>query len=539
VAVLRNGRVLFLECTPPGGTAAKAYLAKHLAKPDTWSVYADKGTVAIPISAVKVEVQRTILLTVFAGDFVDEAGWHHRVLYADGGQGQETLWALCEWLTGKGTNADSVARTNGLQQTTLRRGQTILIPAKLLLEAMRQPTPERMPLDEPDPWADLDIAAQGLTYVTEKGRTYAVYRLKQGEALYTAVVVRFTDLRDNASILKACRLVQEVSGIKDVHAMEPGTPVRIPTELLSDRFKPRSSPERQEYEEVLQEARRLKDKRVRSKDLEGVVVVLDPGHGGDAQGAEQVRLGLYEDEINYDIVMRIKRILEAQTRARVYCTLRDKSQGFKETNATRFRNDEDEVLLTTPNYDNGRAKTSVNLRWYLANSIYNKEVKAGTDPMKIIFTSVHCDALYDGRMRGAMVYIPGARLRRDREGGYSDPVYARFREVKEQPYFTATRAELRRDEAVSRNFAEILLEELGKKRIKRHKAGDPIRSQIRQNGGIEYVPAVLRNNEIPTKILVECANLTNSTDCSRVADPDWREWFAEAYVNALKRHFGD
>ena len=74
--------------------------------------------------------------------------------------------------------------------------------------------------------------------------------------------------------------------------------------------------------------------------------------------------------------------------------------------------------------------------------------------------------------------------------------------------------------------------------IQRHKTGDPIRGQIRQSGGIVYVPAVLQHNKIPTKVLIETANLTNATDRKRLTDPDWRQWFAEAYVDALKAHFG-
>lgn len=539
-AILRNGRLLFLECRPPRGSGAKTFLEQYLADSDQISVYADKGTVAIPFKSLKPEVGRTVLLAVFKSDYVDADGWHHRVLYADGPEGQETLWTLCEWLTGKGANMDAVAKANRLSETTLRRGQEVLFPLGMLPDVMRQPVAPRAPVvEEPEPFAELDTVTRTLTYVTENGKPYAVYRLRKGEALYTAVVVRFTDLHDNDSILKACKDVQEASGIKDVHSMEPGIPIRIPVEMLSDRYKPESSPERQEYEETIQEARRLRTSRVRTKDLEGVVVILDPGHGGEAPGAESRKYDLYEDEIAYDIACRIKALLETQTHAKVYVTLSDRSQGYNPTDKKRFSHDTDEVLQTTPNYNNENAKTSVNLRWYLANSIYNKEVKAGTDPMKIVFTSVHFDALYDQRLRGAMVYIPGARHRRDQEGGYSNPIYRQFKEVKEQPYFKASSAELRRDEAVSRNFAETLLVELGKKRIKRHDAGDPIRSQIRQNGGVVYVPAVLRNNKVPTKVLIECANFTNETDCTRAAEPVWRQYFAEAYVNALKSYYGN
>jgi len=51
------------------------------------------------------------------------------------------------------------------------------------------------------------------------------------------------------------------------------------------------------------------------------------------------------------------------------------------------------------------------------------------------------------------------------------------------------------------------------------------------------LPGILRNNDVPTKILVETANINNATDRQRLADPEWRELFARAYVAALRRHF--
>jgi N-acetylmuramoyl-L-alanine amidase len=43
---------------------------------------------------------------------------------------------------------------------------------------------------------------------------------------------------------------------------------------------------------------------------------------------------------------------------------------------------------------------------------------------------------------------------------------------------------------------------------------------------------------VPTKVLIETANLNNATDRQRLADPDWRQTFAEAYVDALMRYYG-
>ncbi|MCL4691660.1 MAG: N-acetylmuramoyl-L-alanine amidase [Candidatus Hydrogenedentes bacterium] len=482
-----------------------------------------------------------MLLAVFRADYVDDAGWHHTVV--QGGPDQETLWTLCEWLTGVGTHHENVAKLNNLPSGNLQTGQQILFPRELLLEVMREPTETPLVADleqAAEVPVDLDLAqaAEDLDYVRRGSSQYAVYRLKPGEALYTAVVVRFTDFRENADILRACDTVQDESRIKDVHDMKPGTEIYIPVDMLSDRFKPEGSRARKEYEATIAEADRLRG-QVTTKDLDGIVVILDPGHGGKDIGTSTINHAytLYEDEVNYDIMCRVKRILETQTRAKVYVTMLDPNQGYEPQDVERFVLDEDEVVLSTPNYWNENSKISANLRWYVANSIYRKETKAGVDPRKIIFTSFHCDALFNDKLRGAMVYLPGAAYRKDRETGWPPGAYDNYAEYKEQPEARSTAEERRRDEALSRNFAMTLLDELGKAQIKRHNVGDPIRRVIRQDGGKEYVVAVLRNTMVPTKVLVECANLTNPTDCKWVSQPWWRERFAEAYVEALKAYY--
>ncbi len=552
-AVLRDGRNLFLECAPPAGTPATTFYTPILADPEDLKNYVGRRAVAIPFARLSGSTQRAALLGIFTQDVVDEKGWLHIVTRSD-----ESLATLCEWLTGDAGNVPRVVAANSMKSQVLLVGQRVLIPLALLRDPLKAPTPDRRPpplsldpakpavdpvepvLDLSNALADLDVLGNELEYGEDKEGRYAVYRLKPGEALYTAVVVRFTDFSVTKDVLAACEIVQKRSNIKDVHGMKPGQKVIIPEEMLSARFRPKGSVERREYEEVILEAKRLRDAPVRSQDLEGVVVVLDPGHGGRDHGAVSEKYALYEDELNYDIACRVKKILESRTRAKVYMTMIDPDQGFEPTSRTRFVHDTDEEVMTTPRYGNGLvgetdATVSANLRWCLANTIFLRERARGIDPRKIVFTSFHCDALFNSSLRGTMVYIPGASLRRD--GTCSGPTYARYQEVKEGGRAVSTMSERRRDEALSRNFAEVLLDELGRHRIRRHLEGDPIRSQIRRSPTEVWLPAVLKNNMIPTKILVEAANLTNSTDCERLADPEWRQTFAEAYVQALIRFY--
>ena len=53
-----------------------------------------------------------------------------------------------------------------------------------------------------------------------------------------------------------------------------------------------------------------------------------------------------------------------------------------------------------------------------------------------------------------------------------------------------------------------------------------------------FVPAVLRGNAVPTKVLVEMVNLTNHKDAALLARARDRERMAEALYQALLGHYG-
>ena len=66
----------------------------------------------------------------------------------------------------------------------------------------------------------------------EKGR-YAIYRSRKGEALYSAVVVRFTGRSTPRTSTRKRREIAERSGIADVRAIPVGYAVKIPVEDLA------------------------------------------------------------------------------------------------------------------------------------------------------------------------------------------------------------------------------------------------------------------------------------------------------------------
>ncbi len=502
---------------------------------------------------------------VFPLDYIDASGWWHTVRFSNPGY-CESVQALSEWLTGSSLSCSQILshKENRYIRGPLKRGDRILTPYPLLLPAMKMykappPLPDP-PVEPPTPKKEIEdrprqdedtTTTPGVAFPFINGNIegllkyhgtmkdgYAEYQLLEGESLYSAVVVRFTDYSDNVSILTACDTIAKCSGIKDVHCIPPGQTVIIPMEMLAARFQPRSSEQRIAYEAVREEEQRLRQDRVHTKDLEGVVIILDPGHGGRDHGAAIETIGLYEDEINYDIVCRIKALLETQTNAKVHITTLDPKQQYTSTNVTRFAHDTCEHIKTSPTYNLYDNNASITLRWSMANSIYHQEIEKGTDPRKIVFASIHCDYLYNQTLRGAMVYVPGTAYRSDKDISGSS-TYKRYKEVSPNSASKSTGEERKRDEALSRVFASTLLASMrtNDPPLKVHDAGDPIRNVIRRSKTETFLPGVLRFNNIPTKVLVEVANMRNPQDQQRLSDPRWRQWFAEAFVNALRTHY--
>jgi N-acetylmuramoyl-L-alanine amidase len=541
--VLRGGRILFLEAQLPQGDGAQGVLSKYLASTADWRLYKDRIAVAVPFVKLNPKAQRAALEAVFPKDYVDASGWWHTVSY-DGAEGAESLMLLAEWLTGSPGNSREIQAKDpqGPAVEPLEKGQRLLVPLRVLMPVMQTPTPRPVPSEPSEPAAAvgggmISPEVSGLSYGADQEGRFAEYRLRRGETIYSAVVGRFTDYSGHAEVQGACEAIQQRSAIRNANKVCAGQRIRIPLELLADRYQPQGTEERQEYEEVQAEARRLSAGNSRTQDLEGVVIVLDPGHGGRDLGAPPVA-GVYEYAVNYDIACRIKTLLETTTRAKAHMTMKDMDRGFAVSNARAFAADGNKVVLTTPNYYNDDAKVSANLRWYLANDIYRRERAAGATERNVLFASIHCDALHR-EMQGAMIYVPGAAHRRESEqpNGHD---YSQYAEARATRASTCNGTQALRDEAISRVFAQTLVNalEAHKPAVKVHDSGDPIRNVIRQKGGKAYLPSVLRNCAVPTKVLIETANMNNAEDRGHLADPQWRQAFAEAFVDAVRRHYG-
>ncbi|MGC9053127.1 MAG: N-acetylmuramoyl-L-alanine amidase, partial [Candidatus Hydrogenedens sp.] len=381
-----------------------------------------------------------------------------------------------------------------------------------------------------------------LQYGKDSLGEYATYKLQAGETIYS-VIVRYTDYTEHADILRACEIVKKWNNIRNERMVKPGTSIKIPLDMLSDIYLPTGKEERRVADEVKKEVEQIKRTKKTAETtnaLKGVVVIIDPGHGGKDHGAPREVEKIYEDEVNYDIACRLKEYLEQKTQARVYMTIRDESQNYTPSTNKRFINDKDEYVLVTPPHNPQDSVCSTHLRWLLANSIVRKEEKTKISREKIIFISIHCDAIYKSSIRGLMVYIPGANYYKGIEklpkfGNKIDySIYKEWREHQSRIYTTSERINI---EARSRIFAQTLIKTAQKNKIKVHSNGSAIRNVIRKTKYNVYVPAVLRNTNVPTRVLIECANLANPSDLQNVADPEWRQKMAQTIAEALSSYF--
>jgi N-acetylmuramoyl-L-alanine amidase len=469
----------------------------------------------VPLDLLEPGLQSRVIDSLFPADEARADSWAHSVR---GGQG-ESLWQIAEWFTGRGESFREIRDFNSLLDEQIVAGQVLLIPAGIL----RQPFLGAVATRALTPPEDLE-------YGRDRSGEYALYRLQSGEALYSAVVVRFTGRLFADDVNALATDIARRSDIADVTDIPVGYPVKIPLDLLSPQFLPPGHPGRTEYEANRTASARFSN-RVRTLDLQGVTVVLDAGHGGRDVGAS--RGGVWESVYVYDIMQRLRRLLESRTAARVVVTTSAGAGGIEDRDVLSFSRQH--AVLTDPPYTIEDARVGTNLRWYLSNSILERIVKAGFDPEEVVFVSIHADSLHPS-LRGAMVYVPGLLPTRDGYGK-SGTVYAARKEVQQRPRVSFSREERVRSEGLSRELAQHVIASLRRRSLAVH-PNQPVRDKIVRGRGTPWVPAVLRYNAVPAKILVEVCNLGNPRDLELIQTRAFRQDVAQALADGLLLYYG-
>ena len=518
------GEQVILAARPLPGEGVDAFIKRFTDDPKTKKEILEQNEgvkllkpnvfVRVPYRLLSDNYRKIAMEALFPQDRADARGWDHLVTAPAGHP--ESLWRIAEWFTGDGANYRAIRSEGQIASLETEVGQTVHIPAKLLLPGFRASVVAEA---EPLP---LEFASD------EQGR-HAIYRLKRGEALYSAVVVRFTGRVHAEDVNAKAVEIAARSGISDVHAIPVGFAVKIPIDDLSPEFRPPDDPARIEDEKIRLETAQFVN-RVRAADLSGVTFVLDAGHGGRDTGAAVD--GVEEANAVYDLACRVESLLTQHTRGKVILTVRGKTPCGRGSGAeSSWRSAR---VMTTPPYDLDDAVAGVNLRWYLANSILRKSMKEGGSPERTVFLSLHADSLHPA-VRGAMLYIPGEKFL---EGsfGKTGAVYASRREVKEAPTVSFSRKERMQAEGLSRDLAEKIVAAFRAANLPLH-AFQPIRRNVIR-GGREWVPAILRYNRIPARVLVEVGNLNNPEDRQLLVTKAFRDRVARSLVAGLVDFYG-
>ena len=543
-ASLTSEYTLDVAVTPHDGDAWTRLAKRVTGDAANWraiaSVNGDKLTsdaaVHIPYALLRPEIQREIISTLFPKDGLTDAGWRH-VATGPAGAESESLWSIAEWFTGSGENYTAIRNANRGQALSTHPGDVILVPKRLLsaafggereeMNASSSKTAEvRKPEDDPiehasenAPAADVAVAAvapgqPALTYERNSSEPYAVYRLQKGEALYSSVAIRFTGQVYSRDVNEAVDRIVKFNGIGDVSRIPAGYAVRIPFSLLMPQYLPADDPTRLAAEMIARESAKLA-KRTRAKGLKGVHIILDAGHGGTDPGATFEDVS--EAEYVYDVMSRLRTILEKKTEAKVSVT-------------------RDEVFVnTTPKFELDDPVVGVHLRWYLANSIFRHAIKRGVPKGKVVFISIHADSLHPS-LRGAMAYIPAERYV---TGSYSksDQVYLARAEVREHPVVRHSEEESLEAEGLSRDLAESMIDSFDEARLDTHPF-NPIRDSVMRDGR-EWVPAIIRYNMVPTRLLLEICNLGNNDDRALIRTKRYRQQVADAMYHGLVNFYAD
>ncbi len=513
--------------------------------------------VRVPWELLAAERRVAALRALFPLDRRIAAGWEHVVGAPWDGEA-ETWWEMAQLLCGEGSIYHALRAANETLPLFLRRGDHVLIPTRLLVPELRRLPPVAGPA-APVPRSTRSPAvatAVARTATPEPrgptpgqgpaGRTvwpapaaeagvleyhddFAVYRLRPGEALYSAVVMRFTGQLHGADVNATAVEIAKRSGIGNVTAIPVGFPVKIPIELLLPEYLPPDDPRRQAWESSREELAAIR-RAIHSANLDGIHVILDAGHGGEDTGA--IAHGAWEATYVYDVMYRIKRVLERETKATVWATVQDLQRKNDPPEVDVLPPSHRQRLLVQPPYDLSDSVTGVQLRWVLSNAILARLEKQKVDPERVAFVSIHADSLHPA-VRGLMIYVPARSLRPSR--GLSPKKIWECREAAEAGTPTFPARFRSRAEALSEQLGDTVIAAARRYGVPVHPF-QPVRDSVLR-GGSRWVPAVLRYNRVPTSVLIELCNLNNEADRTQLLTWRFREKLAHAIAAGLAEGF--
>ena len=502
--------------------------------------------ITFPFNVINGSIRSSALKAVF---FKDKAGigyWKHRVTFA-----WETTSMIAGLFTKEGIKAGHLVRYNKMRNkgNILKKGDVIKIPWKWI-------SPE-LSLRQVSLKPPLKLKQDKL------GKLYAHYQMKDGETLYSSVVIRFTGRLLNDEVNQVANKLLKLNNISDAKLIQSRQKIRIPLEWLSEEFivfhtndvsstktsvkktkkkktkkikssKVAVSKKKLKQGKSIQKAVAQKTKSKRKKNVHKIHVILDSGHGGrdpgTSAGSRKNKDLIYEDEVVYDISKRMSNLFKKQGII-VHPTLADPNQK-KPIRYLSSRHDRDEHLLVTPRYLARNARIGVNMRVYLVNHIFQQLRKKKVPSENILFISLHGDALHSS-LSGAMVYFPDSRLRRGRFN-LKNKIYLKRKEYISK--LTYKPRDNKYSEKLSKSFGKVIINQFRKLKLRTHRVSSAVRGYLYRKGK-KTLPAVLRYSKVPTSVLVEIANLNNRLDRRDLLKSKTRQKIAKAITNSVTAHF--
>jgi transposase-like protein len=241
---------------------------------------------------------------------------------------------------------------------------------------------------------------------------------------------------------------------------------------------------------------------------------------------------VWEASYTYDVMARVRRVLQRETKATVWTTVHDARSDGKPIDRDELPPGRSQRLLVNPPYDLADPVTGVHLRWVLSNAILQRLTKRKVDPERVAFVSVHADSLHPA-VRGLMVYAPSRALRPARgpnpRGVWSCREADEIAAPRFTPQFKA------RSEALSLQLGGSVVRAARSFAVPVHPY-QPVRSSIIRSRS-RFVPAVLRNTTVPTAVLIEICNLNNADDRELLQTWRFREKLAHAIAAGLAEGF--
>ncbi len=466
--------------------------------------------VKFPFKVLNDQMQSLVLQTLFSNDSSEENAWAHRVMFKG-----ETISLIAGVFAIKEVSASQIIQYNKLKRDGkhLGIGDVVNIPWKWVRPELNlKPIEVKKPL---------------VVKRDQFGKKYAYYSIKKGESFYSSVIIRFTGRTLPEDVNDMADQLLKLNRIKDERFIPVGMAVKIPLEWIREEYLVRQKPipsEELEEEEP--------EKMAVVKDVP-IHVIIDPGHGGKDPGAVwgtiKKKNRIYEDEIVYDIALRLAAILKGRN-YHVHKTLHDPNQPNPVKKMALVK-DSDEQILVNPRYNIQNVKIGINMRILLINHIYSTLRRKKVPANNIVLLSLHGDALHRS-LQGVTVYYPDARLRRA-SFVKKQRVYKSRREYSPQLKYPTK--ENSRSAILSSKFGNTIIKTFASKGLKTH-SSFAVRGYYYRKG-IRTLPGVLRYSKVPTSVLVEVGNINNKKDRKGFRSSAFRQKLALALADSINARF--